>query len=164
MKNQMAVAAPSERDITKFMDALRALVRELRLSSRAVERSIGVSGAQLFVLEELADSPARSVNELAGRTATHQSTVSIVTAKLAARGLVMQQPSREDARRTETTITDAGRELLKIAPETAQHRIITALRSTAPKRVKELAGALEALVRTMGIEHERVPMFLEDDD
>ena len=163
MHDQPFGAAPAARDVTMVMDALRALVRELRLSSRAVERAIGISGAQLFVLEQLADSPADSVNELADRTGTHRSSVSMVVSRLAKRALVTREPSAEDARRMAIAITDAGRALLASAPETAQHRIIAALRRTSPGQVHGLAEALVALMRAVGLTGEPVPMFFEDD-
>src|SRR5688572_25209379 len=83
-------------EITNVMDALRLVVRALRISTRAVEKEIGISGAQLFVLQRLEDSPARSVNELAERTSTHQSSVSTVVSRLVERGLARRAPSAED--------------------------------------------------------------------
>src|SRR3954463_8082348 len=110
-------------ELTTVMDSLRALVRALRISTRAVEKEIGISGAQLFVLQQLLDSPARSVNDLAERTSTHQSSVSTVVSRLVDRGLVRREPSADDARRMEISITDRGRRLLDTAPRTAQSRM-----------------------------------------
>jgi DNA-binding MarR family transcriptional regulator len=62
------------------LDAVRRIVQALRESSRQAERQVGLSGAQLFVLQKLAESPASSVNELAARTHTHQSSVSLSSA------------------------------------------------------------------------------------
>ena len=61
-----------------IMDALRRVVRALRVSARTAERRFGISGAQLFVLERLAEASAPSVDDLAKRTLTHQSSVSLV--------------------------------------------------------------------------------------
>lgn len=163
MTHRAAAAPAAGHDITRVMNALRSIVRALRLSSRAVERAIGISGAQLFVLEQLDEEPAESVNELADRTSTHQSTVSIVVGRLAERGLVNREPAEEDARRMEVSITALGRELLAAAPETAQGRIVAALRRGSPDEVKALADALAALVREMGLSDAPAPMFLEED-
>jgi hypothetical protein len=76
-----------EDDTQKALDALRRIVQVLRESSRWAERHVGLSGAQLFVLQTLGEAPAASVNDLAGRTHTHQSTVSMVVARLVERGL-----------------------------------------------------------------------------
>src|SRR3954471_3978220 len=110
-------------EMTTVMDSLRAVVRALRISTRAVEKEIGISGAQLFVLQQLEEAPVRSVNELAERTSTHQSSVSTVVSRLVERGLVRRAPSPEDGRRMEISITDRGRQLVDAAPLTAQVRM-----------------------------------------
>ncbi|HEX3158563.1 MAG TPA: MarR family transcriptional regulator, partial [Gemmatimonadaceae bacterium] len=95
------------------MTALRRLVRTLRLSASAIERDIGVSGAQLFVLRQLQQRPAASLNELAERTLTHQSSVSTVVRRLAERGLVARSPAADDARRLEIALTAQGAALAR---------------------------------------------------
>ena len=69
-------------EVQAVLDGVRRIVHALRASSRRAEQDYGLSGAQLFVLQRLADAPALSVNELAARTHTHQSSVSTVVAKL----------------------------------------------------------------------------------
>ena len=54
-------------DVGVILDALRSLVRELRLASREAEQRVGVHGAQLHALRQLADNPATSLTELAER-------------------------------------------------------------------------------------------------
>jgi DNA-binding MarR family transcriptional regulator len=150
-------------DLTTVMDSLRALVRALRISTRAVEKEIGISGAQLFVLQQLMDSPARSVNELADRTSTHQSSVSTVVSRLVERGLARREASAEDARRMEISITERGRQVVGGAPRTAQIRMQEVLHRMSPEQLHELAVGLERLVREAGFATEPVTMFFEDD-
>src|SRR5262245_56981226 len=57
----------------RSMNAVRSIVRAFRINTRAVELKMGISLAQLFVLQQLSERPADSLNELAERTATHQS-------------------------------------------------------------------------------------------
>ena len=108
------------------LDAFRHVVRLLREASRSSERDLGVSAAQLFVLHRLAGAPSLSVNELAARTLTHQSSVSVVVSKLARRKLVTRTRATGDARRVEVALTPAGRALVARAPAAAQDRIIAA--------------------------------------
>src|SRR5215218_9073175 len=123
-------------DVTRVMNSLRALVRALRVSTRAVEKEIGISGAQLFVLQQLLEAPARSVNDLAERTSTHQSSVSTVVSRLVERGLARREPSADDGRRMEISITDRGRDLVQSAPLTAQMRMQQAMRSLSADQTK----------------------------
>src|SRR5213595_876038 len=69
------LAAQEHREV---LDAVRRIVRWLRVSSRAAERDVGLSAAQLFVLSRLNDEAAMSLNDLAQRTLTHQSSASVV--------------------------------------------------------------------------------------
>jgi DNA-binding MarR family transcriptional regulator len=144
------------------MDALRRVVRALRVSARTAERRFGVSGAQLFVLEKLAEAPARAVDELAERTFTDQSSVSIVLTRLEERGLVVRRQSKEDARRVEIALTPGGRALARKAPEPAQERLIAGLRRLRPTQLRSLARGLAALVHALELAGEPPGMFFED--
>jgi len=163
MEANSSVGRDDTRDVTVVMDSLRAVVRALRISTRAIEKEIGISGAQLFVLQQLAEAPARSVNELAERTSTHQSSVSTVVSRLVERGLARRAPSAEDGRRMEISISDQGRKLQQAAPRTVQMTMQEALRRMDPAQVRALADGLEALVREGGFAEQPVPMFFEDD-
>jgi DNA-binding MarR family transcriptional regulator len=147
------------------MDAARQLVRALAGSARAVETQTGISGAQLFVLRQLAaaDGPL-SVNELAERTLTHQSTVSGVVARLAERRLVSRATASDDARRTEVSLTARGRTLLGDAPATVQTALVAGLARMAPAQRAVLADALESWLCEAGIiaTPDGPPLFFEE--
>src|SRR3954465_5527311 len=121
-----------DRSTRAVLDAVRTIVRALRESSRQAERAGGMSGAQLFVLQRLAGAAPLSLNELAQRTHTHQSSVSVVVTKLARRGLVARARAAADGRRLEITLTPAGRAVLGRAPAAAQERLIAALALLGP--------------------------------
>lgn len=143
------------------MNALRRLVHALRASSTAVQRDTGVSGAQLFVLQQLAQQPVASLNELAARTRTHQSSVSAIVSRLAERRLVTRHPSAEDARRTEIALTPAGAALLADAPPTVQTSLVAALRRLTADQRRTLADGLEAWVESAGVAGGDAPFFFE---
>ena len=161
VSHRFADAPPAES--RTVLDAIRRIVQALRVSSRASEQRLGLSGAQLFVLQTLARQGAWSLNDLADRTATHQSSVSVVVDKLVARELVRRTQSRMDKRRVELSITAAGRKLLARAPEAAQERLITGLSLLPDGDRKGLARALSELARQMQVSEERPQLFFEDD-
>jgi MarR family transcriptional regulator, lower aerobic nicotinate degradation pathway regulator len=154
----------AEADVQAALDGIRRLVRVLRLSDRQSEREAGVSAAQLFVLQKLAEGPAPSVNDLAERTLTHQSSVSVVVGRLVERGLVVRSPSRQDGRRREPRLTLTGRALLRRSPRPAQLRLIRALRALGPAETRALARLLGRLVAGMGAASQPAAMFFEGDD
>src|SRR3954468_1971075 len=136
-------AATEADDITRSMDAIRAIVRALRINTRAIELKIGISLAQLFVLQQVAERPAESLNDLAERMATHQSSVSVVVRRLVDRGLVSRRSSTVDKRRVQIAATPAGLLLLRGAPRTIQSRLIAAMERLDPHERQMLADLLE---------------------
>lgn len=143
------------------LDSIRRIVRALRESSRKTERSMGLGAAQLFVLQRLAGAPPLSINELADRTLTHQSSVSVVVSRLVRSGLVARTRAAADGRRVEITLTPAGRALLERAPALAQDRLIGALGLLGVAARKDLASHLGRLVEAMALPPHHPPMFFE---
>jgi DNA-binding MarR family transcriptional regulator len=139
------------------------VVRSLRESSREAEQRLGVSGAQLFVLRSLSESRAMSLNDLARRTRTHQSTVSVVVKRLVERGLVARSTAASDARRIELAVTKRGLSLLSRAPLAAQDSLIAGVERLSPAQSKALAQALRALVVAMELDAAEPAMFFEDE-
>jgi DNA-binding MarR family transcriptional regulator len=159
-----AESAPRRADsIRNVMDSLRRIVRDLRLTARDAERDAGISGAQLFVLQALADEPASSLNELADRTLTDQSSVSVVVKRLADRKLVARKASAADARRIELSLTPMGRKLLTRCPEPTQARLLLALRKLTPGELGTLTSGLAALVQQMGMENAPAKMLFDEE-
>lgn len=155
-------SAARDDDLTRIMDAVRILVRAIRHHSIDVERQLGISLAQLYVLEQLAREPGCSINRLADVSRTHQSSVSVVVRKLTERGLVEKRTSAADARRAELTLTDAGRSLLERAPETVQARLISGLQRMGPDRTSVLAQGLGEWIDACGLSETSPPMLYED--
>src|SRR6185295_11402599 len=136
-------------EVRDILDAVRRIVRTLHESSRAAEKTMGLSGAQLFVLQTLADSPGLSLNALAAETHTHQSSVSTVVSRLVARGLVLRTAAAEDGRRLELRVSAEGRRLASRAPDAAQARLIAAIERLPAGRRRVLARSLVELTDRM---------------
>jgi DNA-binding MarR family transcriptional regulator len=144
------------------LDSIRRIVRTLHESSRAAEKQVGLSGAQLFVLQTLADHPGASLNDLAARTHTHQSSVSTVVARLVERGLVLRAPSTADGRRLELRLSAEGRRLITRAPDPAQGQLIQAIQRLPAARRRVLATSLLALATEMDAADRAPTMFFDD--
>ncbi len=148
--------------ITAAMNAVRSIVRALRVSSRMIEHKMGMSGAQLFVLQQLAERPAHSLNELADRTATHQSSVSVVVRRLVDHGYVTRTASDTDRRRVELALTESGREILAGAPTTVQVKLLRGARALSPEEKRSLAKLLDAWVQASGLEDGSPPLMMDE--
>jgi len=148
-------------DAQAVMNSLRQIVHALETGSRAAQKSIGLSGAQLLVLQMLEGGSITSLNELAHKSHTHQSSVSAVVSRLAEAGLVKRAPAADDARRLQLSVTAAGRKALQAGFVTPQERLMASLRGIAPERVGQLRVLLEELVALSGFDAGTPPMFLE---
>jgi DNA-binding MarR family transcriptional regulator len=148
-------------EVRAALDALRRLVQGIRTHAAQAERSTGLSGAQLFVLQQLAEAPAQSLNELAARTRTHQSSVSTVVTRLVERRLVSRRRAADDGRRLLLEVTPTGRAQLASAPESAQSRLIAALEALPTARRRSLVRDLGELVAALGMDREPPALFLE---
>ena len=148
-------------DVSPVFDALRRLIHALHVASRETERRLGVTGAQLFVLTQLRATPSLSINALAQRTMTHQSTVSVVVRRLVRRKLVTKTRAADDARRVELTLTAAGVALLRRTPEVMQVRLVRAIEELTAGDRRALARGLGHLVGELGAGDAPATMFFE---
>jgi len=155
-----APALPEE--VREVLNSLRQIVRSLRVSSRAAEQRVGLSGAQLFVLSCLARQSPCSVNELAARTATDQSSVSVVVSRLVALGHVRRTTSKKDRRSVDLSLTRSGRGLLERAPEAAQDRLISTLSELPKAELKTLSRLLGKVVDIAEVSAQAPSLFFEE--
>jgi DNA-binding MarR family transcriptional regulator len=145
----------------RVLDAFRRIVQSLRESSREAE-ALGLTGAQLFVLHSLEDSPGLCLNDLAERTRTHQSSVSVVATRLVEQGLVERNRAADDGRRVELRLSAEGMRRIQSAPRTAQERLLDAVEALPQATRVRLASVLEALVHELDLGGEHPEMFFQD--
>ena len=145
----------------RIMDALRRIVRELRVADHSSESGLGVSAAQLFVLRLLLAHPGQSMSDLAARTRTSQSSVSEVVGRLIERELVARHTSATDRRRAELSLTARGRTLAASGSLTIQERLLAGLGDLDARQRNALAAALEAGLAAAGLSDVPPTMFFE---
>jgi DNA-binding MarR family transcriptional regulator len=148
--------------VSDALQAVRALVQKLSQSARGVEGKTGVTNAQLFLLQQIGGEPNLTVNDLAARAMTGQSTVSIVLSRLERRGLVKRSRAPADGRSVILGLTVAGRRLLRRAPAPVTSELLDALRRLTPDEVRALKRGLAAVGRELGFGGKRPHMLFED--
>jgi MarR family transcriptional regulator, organic hydroperoxide resistance regulator len=149
-------------DVTACVDAIRRIVRALRVSAQRTQDRLGVSAAQLFVLAQLEPAHELSLSELADRTLTDRTSVAAVIERLVAGGLVIREWSTEDLRRAAVRITPAGRRLLRRAPEAPTTKLIAALESLPAETLEVLGVALTELTGAMGLADDPARLLFDD--
>jgi DNA-binding MarR family transcriptional regulator len=121
---------------------VRSINKSIRDAGRAVEQEVGISSAQLCILQELAQHSSQSINELADSTFTHQSSVSMVVSRLQEKGFVKRAQSNGDARRVSVSLTNSGWALVKRAPATAHTTLLRAFKTLTRDEIRDLSSAL----------------------
>jgi len=154
---------PTAGGVRNVLNSFRRIVRSLRLSSRAAQQKVGLSGAQLFVLQCLARQSPCSIKEIAARTATDQSSVSVVVHRLVVGGHVRRAISESDRRSVQLTLTPSGRRLLEIAPKAAQDRLLAALTKLPKVELRMLSRLLSKVVESAEVSQEATSLFFEDE-
>src|SRR5579872_3229507 len=91
-------------DPADILNDIRRLVQAIRITSLDSEKKFGIGAAQLLILQRLSEEDGLSINELANRTATHQSSVSVVIQKLEKKGLVKRTISDQDGRKSNISL------------------------------------------------------------
>ena len=118
LQDERDPAAPS-----RAMSALREVMRAFNVATKKLERQLGLSGAQLETLEILRESPGLSATDLAARSATDQSTASVVVKRLADAGLVERRYEDGDRRRANLSLTAEAHGVLAKAPPSVPSRL-----------------------------------------
>lgn len=156
-------------DLTRAEEAaavlrgLRQLVQGLRVTAHTVERDLGLTGAQLFVLRELAAEPNVSIRRVSERTLTDPSSASVVVSRLLERGLVSRRQDPADGRKSLLSVTSKGTAILNRAPEPYQAKLFVALRELPRQRLRQLHLGLSALIAASPSARGGVPLFFEGD-
>ena len=147
----------------RILNSIRQLVRALRLFDREAQSRHGISAAQMFVLHTLSEEEALSLNELSERTATDQSSASVVVQRLVEAGLVTRTQNARDRRHVELRLTPRGRTVIRRSPPPAQQKILAAVEGMSARDRKTIAKLLESFVESFGVKGKRAPMLFEDE-
>jgi DNA-binding MarR family transcriptional regulator len=149
-------------ELSAAVDAVRRLIRGLRLAEQRTRTTTGLSAAQLFVLGQLRDADGVSLTELAERTLTDRTSVSAVVERLERDGSVRSERDARDRRRLLVRITAAGRRRLSAAPQPPTVQLLAALRRLEPRQRRGLTSHLAALLDAMGLAEAPASMLFEE--
>ncbi|MEO8090876.1 MAG: MarR family winged helix-turn-helix transcriptional regulator [Gemmatimonadales bacterium] len=152
---------PAGPDVTAIVQGLRRITKALEEYSREVYRAYGLTGPQLWALKTLYRRGPLTAGELAAALVVHQSSVSVLVARLERRRLVRRVRRRNDRRYVEITLTPAGRDLAEQSPEPAQGRLLHQLRGMGAADVAQIRQSIDTLVTAMAAGGVEARFFFE---
>ena len=123
--------------------ALRRILRATELYARDLAHAVGLTPAQLRVLQIVDEKESVTPKALATQMGVSQATVSALVDKLVAQGLVERVPSEHDRRQTNVTVTKDGHARLEDAPDALQQRYVRKFLELADWEQAQLVSTLE---------------------
>jgi len=137
--------------LKKFRVIYGAVNRQFRV----VERKHGLSGAQAWLVCELAGAPSLGVTDLAARLSVHQSTVSQLIEKLVRSGHVERASHAMDRRRVRLRLTRRGKTLARRLPRPREGVLPKALDQLPDASLRSLRITLAQLIAHMQMRRAR---------
>ena len=140
-------AVPESQLALEVLQQFRMIYGTMRRHFREVEERCGLTGSQMWVLQEAQHTPGLGVNELASRMGIHQSTCSQIVEKLVAVECLTKKHPHEDKRRVGLYLADAGSKAIAALPGPAEGLLPQALASTPAVVLRTLNINLSELIR-----------------
>lgn len=130
----------------QVLKQFRVIFGSVRQHFRRVEAACGVSGSQLWLLQEIDQEPGIGVSVLARRLSIHQTTCSQLVEKLVSRGYVRKVRSTRDQRRVGLTLSRGAVKALLMAPGPAEGVLPEALTELPDAALRSLSDQLQRVI------------------
>ena len=140
-----------EQQILAVLKQFRIVFRSVKRHFQWVEAQCGVSGAQLWALGKVGESPGLKVSELAKALAIHQSTASNMLDRLELLGMIRKERISSDQRVVRLHLTAKGKKVLASAPQPFQGVLPDALAALPAPVLAALDRHLTTLIETMKV-------------
>lgn len=147
--NKTAFSLSRNKRALSVLMKFRLIINSAKRHFKWVEKQCGISGAHLWVLWEIHQSPGLSVNGLSAAMAFHQSTVSNMVDKLVKAKLIQRKRSNKDQRVVTLCLTNEGRSLLRRAPKPARGMLAETMHSLPEDLLILFDGILKRVLEEM---------------
>lgn len=142
----------------EVLKKFRQIFRSAKRHFQWVEERCGVSGAQLWAMWQLAETPGLRVSGLARALSIHQSTASNMLDKLEKRKLIRRERNEPDQRVVRLYLTAQGEAVMRLAPTPARGVLPDALNHLPEDVLRNLDRNLTEVVKLMKIKDREVGM------
>ncbi|WP_174874126.1 MarR family winged helix-turn-helix transcriptional regulator [Vogesella oryzae] len=136
----------------EVLKQFRVVFRAAQQHSSDIEKLLGISGAQAWLLVELRDNGSLKAGELAARMSIKPATLSNMLLRLEELGYLQRQRNAQDMRVVEVALSDAGRELVGRANYAPRGWLPEALSRMSPQQLSSLSEGLAALLSVMNVD------------
>ncbi|WP_256079501.1 MarR family winged helix-turn-helix transcriptional regulator [Massilia sp. YIM B04103] len=135
----------------EVLQKLRIIIRAAQRHSLWIEKQCGVNGAQLWIMQELAETPDLRVGQITARLAIQQATTSNLLESLVRKGHIVKTRDQQDQRVVKLSLSEQGRALLEAAPKPARGLLPEALAKLEPGHLASLNTGLQGLLGSIEV-------------
>ena len=140
--------------------SLRRILRATSIHSSKLRRSVGLSSAQLLVLQTAKEQQRPTASEIAKSVSLSQATITTILTELEKRGLLLRERSETDRRRVHVSLTEQGQEVIQAAPKPLQDRFAARFSALASWEQHQILAVLEHVAVMMDAEElDAAPML-----
>ncbi|PHS19396.1 MAG: MarR family transcriptional regulator [Blastopirellula sp.] len=129
--------------------ALRRILRATELYARNLAQAVGLTPAQLRVLQIVDQKTSATPKTLANQMGVSQATVTSLVDKLVKQGMVKRVPSELDRRHVNVVVTPLGHSTIEDAPDALQQRYVYAFAELADWEQAQLVSSLERVAHML---------------
>ena len=140
----------------QVLKKFRVIYGSVRQHFREIEQTCGITGSQLWLMQEVSKTPGIGVSDLAERMSIHQSTCSQLVEKLVNRQFVLKERSKEDQRRVGLRLTAEAAKLIKKAPGPAEGVLPEALSALPDDVILALDSSLQRVIAQLQIKDDKL--------
>ncbi len=133
----------------ELLISIRKVIRAIDLHSKQLNKSSGLTGPQLLIMQEIARVKGVTASQVARRINLSAATVTNILDRLERRGLIKRIRSAEDKRRVGLFLSDSGRTLLIDAPQPLQEHFIQNFCSLRDWEQSLLLSSMERIASMM---------------
>lgn len=108
----------------ELLVSLRKVIRAIDLHSKQLNKTSGLTGPQLLIMNEVAHTDGITASRIAQNVNLSPATVTNILDRIENRELVTRVRSQLDKRRVSLYLTERGKEILNKAPQPLQEHFI----------------------------------------
>ena len=108
----------------ELLVSLRKVIRAIDLHSKQLNKTSGLTGPQLLIMNEVAQTDGITASRIAQNVNLSPATVTNILDHIENRNLITRVRSQLDKRRVSLHLTEAGKQLLDQAPQPLQEHFI----------------------------------------
>lgn len=133
----------------ELLIALRKVIRAIGLHSKHLNKTSGLTGPQLIIMQEIDKASGVNAGQVAKNVNLSAATVTNIIDRLESKNLVSRIRSTEDKRKVSLYLTDDGKAILFNAPQPLQEHFIENFSNLAQWEQSQLLSSVERLADMM---------------